>query len=229
MNLLLIEDESRVADFISRGLQAEGWTVEHYLDGESAIAAFNNGQFDVILLDLMLPGISGQEVCKKLRARGCTTPILMLSALDATEERVTGLRIGADDYLSKPFDFDELVARIEALARRERRFEQLKDETTVCIGGICLNKRSLQVSVHGRAIDLTAKEREVLTYLLSNPGRAIARERLLNAVWGAQADPLTNVVDVYVGRLRKKLAPCGDLIETVRGHGYLMNPDTAGD
>ena len=220
MNILVVEDENRVADFIIRGLKAEGWTAEHACDGETALEFVGQHQFDVILLDLMLPGISGQDVCRKMRARGNYTPIIMLSALDAVEERVAGLKIGADDYLTKPFDFDELIARIEALQRRDKDFKTAESKDVLSAGTLQLDTRSLIVTVDDDEISLTARERNMLVLFMSNPGKVFARERILNTVWGSQEDPLTNVVDVYVGRLRKKLRTQGKLLQTVRGHGY---------
>ncbi len=220
MNILVVEDEHRVADFIVRGLRGEGWTAEHIDTGEKALDVLKNHQFDIILLDLMLPGISGQDVCRKLRARGNFTPILILSALDAVEERVAGLRLGADDYLTKPFDFDELVARVEALVRRQSEFQQSHDSELIEYESLRINTRSLVVTVDGAEIELTARERNLLLLLMSNPGKVFARERILNTVWGSQEDPLTNVIDVYIGRLRKKLGAGGTYIRTVRGLGY---------
>ncbi|MEL6102603.1 MAG: response regulator transcription factor [Pseudomonadota bacterium] len=220
MNILLIEDETRVADFIRRGLAAEGWSVHHAPDGETGIEMIAIHDFDVVLLDLMLPGISGQSVCQKLRARKNTTPILMLSALDAIEERVEGLKIGADDYLPKPFDFDELVARIEALHRRAKSFDCQTDNPTIDKGGIVFDRSSLIVTVHGNEIELSSKERDLLLLFLTNAGRVLSRERILNAVWGVNADPMTNIVDVYVGRLRRKLGDQAGRIVTLRNVGY---------
>jgi DNA-binding response OmpR family regulator len=220
VNILVVEDEHRVADFIVRGLRGEGWTAEHIDTGEKALDVLKNHQFDIILLDLMLPGISGQDVCRKLRARGNFTPILILSALDAVEERVAGLRLGADDYLTKPFDFDELVARVEALVRRQSEFQQSHDSELIEYESLRINTRSLVVTVDGAEIELTARERNLLLLLMSNPGKVFARERILNTVWGSQEDPLTNVIDVYIGRLRKKLGAGGTYIRTVRGLGY---------
>ncbi len=220
MNILLVEDESRVADFISRGLKAESWLVEHAQDGETALEFMQDREFDVVILDLMLPGISGQDVCRKMRARRNHTPVLMLTALDAVDERVAGLRLGADDYLPKPFDFDELVARVAALARRAENFNEENLDERLVYEGLCLNTRSLTILVDDVEIDMTARERDILTLFMSNVGKVYARERILNAVWGSQDDPLTNVVDVYVGRLRKKLGSRGNLIHTVRGIGY---------
>ena len=222
MNVLLVEDEAHVADFIARGLKAEGWVIEHAGDGETALDLIQRHAFDVVVLDLMLPGISGLDVCRKLRARRSVVPVLMLSALDATDERVAGLRVGADDYLPKPFDFDELVARIEALARRAARFADGEDSHVLRHGALSFETLSLIVAVDGREVELTSKERDILKLLMANPDRVLARERILNAVWGAQADPLTNVIDVYIGRLRKKLGDHGNAIQTVRGLGYRL-------
>ena len=222
MNILLVEDEWRVADFIRRGLSAEGWSIDHVGSGEEALAHAQATAYDVILLDLMLPGIQGQEVCRKLRARQAKVPILMLTALDSPEERVAGLKLGADAYLPKPFDFDELVARIEALHRRSTDYALDVGETLIASGGIAFDRASLEVSVDGRIVDLSKKERDLLLLFLTNAGRVLSRERILNAVWGANADPLTNIVDVYVGRLRKKLGDEGNRIVTLRNVGYRL-------
>lgn len=220
MNLLLVEDETRVADFIRRGLKSEGWLVEHAGDGETALELLQDRSFDVVILDLMLPGISGREVCRKMRSGHDFTPVLMLSALDATEERIAGLRIGADDYLPKPFDFEELIARIEALLRRATSFTDTVDTPALAFQGIFFNRDSLTLTVDDVAVALSAKEREMIVLFLSNRDKVLSRERILNAVWTIQEDPMTNVVDVYIGRLRKKLKPYGGLITTVRGAGY---------
>ena len=220
MNILLIEDETRVADFIRRGLAAEGWMVAHAGDGETGMEMLAVGPYDVVILDLMLPGISGQDVCRKLRARRKTTPILMLSALDATDERVAGLRLGADDYLAKPFDFDELVARLQALHRRAHQFSAAGTNELIDCDGVIFDRRSLSVEVDGATVDLSGRERDILLLLMSDRGRVFARERILNAVWGANADPLTNIVDVYIGRLRRKLRTHGNRIITLRNVGY---------
>lgn len=222
MNILLVEDEVRVADFVRRGLAAEGWSVDHVVNGEDALehAAANN--YDVILLDLMLPGIQGQDVCRKLRARRSKTPILMLTALDSPEEKVSGLKIGADDYLTKPFDFDELIARVEALHRRAKGYATDVSETLITSGALKFDRSSLQVSVDDSEIELSKKERDLLLLFLTNSGRVLSRERILNVVWGINADPLTNVVDVYVGRLRRKIGEEGARIVTLRNVGYRM-------
>lgn len=220
MNILLIEDEMRVADFVRRGLKAEGWVVEHAGDGEAALEILQDRGFDVIVLDLMLPGISGQQVCQKMRARSNTTPVLMLTALDSTDERVAGLRVGADDYLPKPFDFDELIARIQALHRRVTGYASDANEGRLQHQGLVYDSAAMVLTVDGVAVDLSAKERELVAILMANKDKALSRERILNSVWGTHEDPMTNVVDVYIGRLRKKLGPYGRLITTVRGAGY---------
>ena len=221
MNILLIEDEQRVADFIRRGLKAEGWMVEHASEGEQGLDYMESRDFDVVVLDLMLPGISGTDVCKRMRARGIRTPVLMLTALDTTDERVAGLRAGADDYLPKPFDFDELMARIEALERRYRSYARGKSgRCELAYQGVVFDKSALRLSIDGVEVDLSAKERDLIAFLLSNQNKVLSRERILNAIWSSQEDPMTNVVDVYIGRLRKKLGHYGDKIATVRGAGY---------
>ncbi|WP_299689879.1 response regulator transcription factor [uncultured Tateyamaria sp.] len=223
MNILLVEDETRVADFIRRGLAADGWSVDHVSNGEDALEQAACNGYDVILLDLMLPGIQGKDVCRKLRARNTKTPILMLTALDTPEERVEGLKVGADDYLPKPFDFDELVARIEALHRRATNYLSHTNDTVISSGALTFDRASLQVNVHGSEVELSKKERDLLLLFLTNSGRVLSRERILNAVWGLNADPLTNVVDVYVGRLRRKIGSEGARIVTLRNVGYRMS------
>ncbi len=221
--LLVVEDEERVADFVVRGLRAEGYTVSHCRDGADALEIARGGGFAAIVLDLMLPGMPGQEVCQRLRATGDVTPILMLTALDAIEQRVEGLRLGADDYLTKPFAFDELVARIAALIRRDRGF---RDELpTLVVGDLVFDRASLAVSRAGQRVELTAKELALLEFLMAQAGRVVSRARILSNVWGYSEDPLTNVVDVYVRRLRQKLGdPEASLIVTVRGIGYRLEP-----
>lgn len=223
MNILLVEDEVRVADFIRRGLSAEGWSIDHAADGEVALEHVASNTYDVILLDLMLPGIQGQDVCRKLRARKSKIPILMLTALDSPEEKVEGLKIGADDYLPKPFEFEELVARVEALHRRATGYAVNTGDTLITCGSLTFDRASLQVMVSDREIEMSKKERDLLLLFLTNLGRVLSRERILNAVWGLNADPLTNVVDVYVGRLRRKIGVEGERIVTLRNVGYRMN------
>lgn len=220
MNILVIEDEERVADFICRGLRGEGWCATHCGDGESALTMLRDNTFDVVLLDIVLPGISGHEVCARLRMAGNHTPVLMLTALDATDEKVAGLRRGADDYLSKPFSFDELIARIEALHRRAEAFAQSAVSDAGSVDEVQFDREALCLVVDGEAIPLSARERDLMALLLANGGRVLSRERILNSIWGLNEDPMTNTVDVYIARLRKKLGSYAGRITTVRGAGY---------
>ncbi len=223
MNILVVEDDARVADFLTRGLRAEGYTVELARTGPDGLALARAADSGVLVLDLMLPGLSGLELCQTLRAEGCQLPVLMLSALNETEDKVNGLRLGADDYLTKPFVFDELLARIEALLRRGR--EQRPRATTLQVADLVLDRERMQASRAGQPIALTAKELAFLELLMSAPGRVYSRERILSNVWGTNEDPLTNVVDVYVRRLRAKIdeGHAVALLKTVRGFGYRLD------
>lgn len=220
MNLLLIEDESRVADFLDRGLRAENYGVTAVRSGSKGLELAGSGEFDVIILDLMLPDVHGFDICQRLRAANILTPILMLTAMDRVEDRIRGLKLGADDYLTKPFDFDELLARIEALVRRSNSFRD--DIHKMQVGDLVFDREKLEVHRGDERLILSAKELALLELLMSAPGKVFSRARILNSVWGYDKDPLTNVVDVYIARLRKKLEPDGaqPLIETVRGFGY---------
>ncbi len=224
MNLLVVEDDLRVADFLARGLRAEGYLVTVARSGPEGLELGRSQPFDLILLDLMLPGLSGLEVCQELRARRVLTPILMLTALDTTEDKIKGLRLGADDYLTKPFDVDELLARMEALIRRNRGFEP--DSRQLVVGDMVFDRETLTVRRGDRVIELTAKELALLELLMNSPGKVFSRERILNRVWGYAEDPLTNVVDVYIRRLRSKIDEGSDttLIKTLRGIGYKLDP-----
>jgi DNA-binding response OmpR family regulator len=221
VTILLVEDERRIADFVQRGLKAEGYTVILAPDGETAQRMLAQDEFELVVLDLMLPGLSGQEVCRQMRVRGDFTPVLMLSALDRTGDRICGLQLGADDYLVKPFDFDELVARIQALIRRAKGPASNGNAPPVLrLGSLCYDTRSRELTILDQPVSLTEKEGQILQLLLRGPDRIHSRERIINAVWGSTEDPLTNIVDVYVARLRKKLGAAGRAIETIRGAGY---------
>ena len=225
MSILVVEDDTRVADFLNRGLRAEGYAVQLAKNGNEGLALARAGGCSVILLDVMLPGIDGIEVCQTLRSEGRMTPILMLTAMAAVEDRVAGLRCGADDYLVKPFAFDELLARIEALRRRSG--QPVQTSSTLTVADLEFDRESMRVSRAGKVISLTAKELALLELLMRHPGRLYSRERILSNVWGAQEDPMTNVVDVYVRRLRVKLEEghAVQLIKTVRGLGYKIDAD----
>jgi two-component system, OmpR family, response regulator len=224
MNILVVEDEVRVAEFVARGLKAEGYRVTVAPDGAQGKALADAQTWDAILLDVLLPDMNGRDLANALRAQGNRTPILMLTALDSIDDTVDGLRAGADDYLTKPFAFAELVARLEALVRRANRFEGSGARQLVA-GVLRFDRDRLEMMAGTQVLELTGKELAILELLMARPGHVLSRERLLNTVWGYAADPLTNVVDVYIGRLRKKLAETGASIETVRGHGYRLVGD----
>lgn len=238
MNILLVEDDPRIADFLLRGLRAEGHQVQRVANGLEGLAlaqdtARQAGPGDpptVLVLDLMLPGMNGLEICQTLRAAGVALPILMLTALSALEDRVTGLRMGADDYLCKPFEFEELLARLEALARRARPLQPGR-ASRLLVADLVLDRESMRATRAGQPLTLTARELALLELLMSAPGRLFSRERILASVWGHSEDPLTNVVDVYIRRLRSKIDEghaCA-LIHTVRGLGYRLEaPGLAG-
>lgn len=220
--LLIVEDDTRVARFLERGLNAEGYkcTVAHH--GTEGLELTRHGAFDLILLDRMLPGHDGIAICRALRKADIDTPVLMLTALDEVDDRVEGLRVGADDYLGKPFDFEELLARLEALTRRAGGYRD--DDDVLEYGPLRLDIPALALSCRGLPVPLTSTEMALIRLLMSQPKRVYSRERILNAVWGQTEDPMTNIVDVYIGRLRRKLdAKEGpSLIETVRGAGYRL-------
>lgn len=231
MNILIVEDDARIADFLVRGLRAEGHAVRHAATGPAGLAmaldadrAWRAGEPPTLLvLDLMLPGLGGLEICQTLRARGAALPVLMLTALSTLEDRVAGLRLGADDYLCKPFEFEELLARLEALGRRVGDPRQAATQLRV-VADLELDLAQMRVRRAGRSITLTARELALLELLMSAPGRLFSRERILANVWGLNEDPLTNVVDVYIRRLRSKIDDGFDppLIHTVRGLGYRL-------
>lgn len=223
MNILIVEDDPRVADFLERGLRAEGYRVQLARTGTEGLALARSADLSLLLLDLMLPGLSGLELCQTLRAEGRHTPVLMLTAMSALEDKIKGLRLGADDYLTKPFAFEELLARIEALLRRGR--EQRVTATSLQVADLVLDRERMQVTRAGRPIALTAKELAFLELMMSAPGRVYSRERILSNVWGTNEDPLTNIVDVYVRRLRAKIDDGHSLalLKTVRGLGYRLD------
>lgn len=231
MHILVMEDDARVADFLNRGLAAEGYRMQVARDGnqgllmarELAKHTQENSDSGIILMDVMLPGINGFDLCQTLRAEGVALPILMLTAMGNLEDRVAGLRLGADDYLAKPFAFEELLARIEALGRRCDRIKPAAPNR-LQVADLVLDLDSMRVSRAGTTIELTAKELAVLELLMSAPGRLYSRERILANVWGVNEDPLTNIVDVYIRRLRSKLddGHAQPLIHTQRGLGYRL-------
>jgi DNA-binding response OmpR family regulator len=224
LRILLVEDDKRISDFVERGLKAEGYAVDVARCGQDAIDIASEGQFQAIILDLGLPDINGREVCERLRKLGLDTPILMLTARDAVQDKVTGLRSGADDYMTKPFAFEELLARIEVLVRR-RSGEIKLDSKELQLSDLQLNVDTHEVKRGDTVIDLTPKEFALLECFMRMPGKVLSRTRILEQVWGYSADPLTNVVDVYIRQLRRKIDDDFELklLKTVRGYGYKMD------
>ena len=223
MTILIIEDDERIIEFVRRGLEAEGYLTETTTSGKQGLQIARNAEYDLILLDLMLPDITGQEICHQLRLQGITTPILMLTAMDALEDKIEGLKIGADDYLTKPFAFDELLARIQSLIRRSKGFKT--ELVEIKVTDLTLNRETHEVRRGGRAIELTPKEFALLEYFMSAPGKVFSRTKILDNIWGYNTDPLTNVVDVYIRNLRRKIDDGEErqLIKTVRGFGYKLD------
>lgn len=222
MRILIVEDEPRIADFLQRGLTAEGHFCVSSNDGESGLSLALEGDFDLVLLDLMLPRMHGHEVCQQLRMSKVNIPVIILTAMDSVDDVIAGLRMGADDYITKPFSFEELRARIEAVMRRN--VTVASQDQTLKYGRLAFDRESLRFTVEGREVNMTAKELAIIELLMSKPGTLFSRERILCNVWGLSMDPLTNVVDVYIGKLRKKIDSDTEssIIETVRGLGYRL-------
>ena len=220
MRILVVEDSRRLAGIIKRGLLEEGYAVDNAYDGEEAEFMAESTPFDVIILDIMLPKKDGLAVCRDLRTKGVNTPILVLTAKDSVEDKVTGLDSGADDYLVKPFAFSELLARIRALLRRE----VLPKTQKLQIGELVLHPLSREVWRDGQRVDLTSKEYSILEYFMRRPNAVVTRTMLAESVWDYEFDGLSNVIDVYVRRIRQKIDRHGEpsLIQTVRGAGYRL-------
>jgi len=221
MYILVVEDERRLAQVVRKVLEEEGHTVDVATDGEEGLAMAMDSSHDVIVLDVLLPGIDGFEVCRRLRAGRVDTPVLLLTALDAVEDRVRGLDAGADDYLPKPFAFQELLARLRALGRRR---VQARDPDQLQTGNLVLDLRRRRAVRDGRTIDLSPKEFALLEFLMRNQGRVVTRTQILDHVWGYDYSPDSNLVDVYVTYLRRKIdrGHQRKLIRTVRGAGYAV-------
>jgi len=217
MRILLVDDDPKLAAALAKGLRAHAYAVDVASDADAALLRAAVYDYDVVLLDVMLPGQDGFAVCRALRGRGVAAPVLMLTARDAVGDRIRGLDAGADDYLPKPFDFGELLARIRALLRRA----PAEREPELRAGALVVDPATHAVTLDGRAIELTAREFAVLEYLIRRPGEVVTRTALLEHVWDENFDGSTNVVDVYVGYLRRKLRP--PLIATVRGVGFRLD------
>jgi len=222
MKILVVDDETKVARALAEGLRAEHYDVEVAATGEDAFFLLNAETFDLVVLDLMLPGRSGIDILRTLRQRGVSTPVLILSARDAVEDRVLGLDSGADDYVLNPFAFPELLARVRALLRRGRTDELLR----LRVGDLEMDRVTRRVTRADAVVTLTAREYDLLEYLMRNQGRIVSREMIAHDVWKepARATPLDNVIDVHMARLRKKIDPDPEtrLIHTVRGVGFVL-------
>ncbi len=226
MRLLLIEDEHKVADFVQRGLTAERFAVDVARDGVAGLELAQSYDYDLVVLDLLLPGLDGTEVLRRIRRENPQIPILILTARDAVQDKVNHFEAGADDYLTKPFAFAELLVRIKALLRRRAT----RQETVLRIADVELDRLSQQVRRSGKRIELTSKEYSLLEYLMANAGRVLSRTMIIEHVWDQSFDGATNIVDVYVRHLRDKVDEGREenLIRTVRGVGYVISDERQG-
>ena len=217
MRILVVEDEPKIGAFLKRGLQAEGFSVAVSNDGEQGLARALTDDIDLVILDLILPGLSGEQVLTRLRHERRSLPVIVLTAKDAIADRVSNLDAGADDYLAKPFSFTELLARIRARLRSSGTGGTVQ----LRCGPLWLDVRAREVTIDGRSTELTPREFALLEAFMRHPGQVLSQAQLLDQVWGYQHDPGSNVAEVYVGYLRRKLRP--GLIETVRGAGYRLS------
>jgi two-component system OmpR family response regulator len=224
MKILLVEDDRRAGEYLAKGLTELGHSVEQAFDGESGLAAAATGAHDILILDRMLPQLDGLEVVRRLRTTGSTLPILILSALDEVDERIQGLRAGGDDYLVKPYHLAELVARLDALARRRA---DLGPVAKLTVFDLELDTRARKVTRAGRKIDLTTREFQLLEFLMRHTGQVVTRSMILEGVWDYHFDPKTNVIDVHISRLRQAIDKGHErqLLHTVRGAGYTLTED----
>lgn len=223
MRILLVEDDKDVARFICKGLKENLFVVEQVFDGEEALELIIQERYDLIILDILLPKIDGFEILEKVRAKGVETPVLILTAKDTKRDVVKGLNLGADDYLVKPFSFSELLARIRAILRRGK----IQRPTELKVANLILNQITREVRRDNVKIELTPKEYALLEYFMQNPGQILTRTMILDAVWDYNFDPLTNVIDVHINHLRKKIDRdfTPKLLHTVKGVGYVLKPE----
>ncbi len=225
MHLLLIEDDTEAARFLVKGLRESGYSVDHAADGREGLFRATEGQFDLVVTDRMLPHIDGLAIIELMRRKGLSTPVLVLSALGSVDDRVKGLKAGGDDYLTKPFAFAELLARIEALLRRRSSAPQ---PTRLKIEDLEFDLLARRVTRGGREIELTARELKLLEFLMRRTGQVVTRTMLLEGVWDLHFDPQSNLIDVHISRLRQAIDRGSDhpLIHTVRGSGYMLRGET---
>ena len=223
--ILLIEDEESMRAMLGDRLRSAGYVVEYAIDGTDGLSKATSAPFDIIILDIMMPGLNGIEVCRRIRTAGMATPILILTARGQIEDKVAGLKIGADDYVTKPFDVRELLARIEVLLRRSAAAEP--HPSVYQFGPVRIDLLGTEVTLNGCSVSLSAREFQLLRYLIQHSGKTLSREELLKEVWGYSADAYTRTVDVHIASLRTKLrsdADCPSLIQTIKGFGYKFVP-----
>ena len=220
MRILLVEDDAQIARFVRKGLAEQAYAVDVAGTGEQALYQASIGSYDAIVLDVIIPAPDGVEVCRRLRAQGSKVPILMLTARDAVPDRIHGLDAGADDYLVKPFQFEELLARLRALLRRGGPTHA----AVIAVGGLEIDTRSHRVRLDAKPVPLTTKEYALLEFLARNAGRIVGREEIAEHVWNEEFDPFSNLIEVYVNRLRRNIEKVSEkkLIHTVRGAGYML-------
>jgi two-component system OmpR family response regulator len=221
MRVLVVEDDPKIGSFVVRGLKQAGYAVDHAPDGETGLALAESTDYDAAVVDIMLPKLDGLSLVRRLRAEHRTVPALFLSAKSSVDDRVRGLESGGDDYLTKPFAFSELLARIQALIRRAT---QSPEATRLVSGDVTLDLVTREVTLGGGRVELQPREFSMLAYLLRHPGRPVSKTMILEHVWDYSFDPQTNVVDVVVSRLRAKIDPDRTRLETVRGVGYVFRP-----
>jgi two-component system, OmpR family, response regulator len=219
MRVLVVEDDAKIASFVVKGLKQEGYAVDHAPDGDTGLALAESTAYDAAVVDVMLPGLDGLSLVRRMRAARATLPVLFLSARASVEDRVRGLQAGGDDYLTKPFAFAELSARLQALIRRASR---APEATRLAAGDVTLDLVGRTVTVAGRLVELQPREFGLLEFLLRHPGRPVTKTMILEHVWDYSFDPQTNVVDVLMSRLRSKIDPEKTRIETLRGVGYVF-------
>lgn len=222
MQILVVEDDKRISDFLIKGLEENGYMVTLCRSAEEVIADFLNIAWDLLIVDIMLPGMDGRQLVSTLRYKNCHAPVLMLSALNTVQDKVDSLDLGADDYLTKPFHFDELLSRIKALTRRSQIGFEIKKSQCIQVGALTIDKDQYKVFDGDQELELSPREFKLLMYLVENQNKAVSRIQILNAVWGINFDNQTNVVDVYISYVRNKIEKKQKYIYTVKGVGYLF-------
>ncbi|MEN5085670.1 response regulator transcription factor [Sphingobacterium faecium] len=222
MQILVVEDDKRISDFLIKGLEENGYMVTLCRSAEEVIADFLNIAWDLLIVDIMLPGMDGRQLVSTLRYKNCHAPVLMLSALNTVQDKVDSLDLGADDYLTKPFHFDELLSRIKALTRRSQIGFEVTKSQCIQVGALTIDKDQYKVYDGDQELELSPREFKLLMYLVENQNKAVSRIQILNAVWGINFDNQTNVVDVYISYVRNKIEKKQKYIYTVKGVGYLF-------